>query len=223
MRGAIFFFAGFAAGVLFLAVLFWQLGTWRPNQAAAAPAQPAVREFPPIQGPPNPLPDLSKPAPAAPLNLPPEQNLQIAPQGGPRLMIPVEGITVKQLRDNFNEMRDGHSHAALDIMAARGTPVVAVDEGNIAKLFNSRQGGLTIYQFDNTQKYCYYYAHLDHYAPGLREGTLVRKGEVLGFVGTTGDAPANAPHLHFAVYLLGPEKHWWEGAAMDPFPLLTGK
>jgi murein DD-endopeptidase MepM/ murein hydrolase activator NlpD len=105
-------------------------------------------------------------------------------------------------------------------MASRGTPVLAVAEGNVAKLFTSKQGGLTVYQFDNTGNWCFYYAHLDRYAPGLKEGTLLRKGDTLGYVGTTGDAPPDAPHLHFAVFRLGPEKHWWQGTAIDPLPLL---
>ena len=78
---------------------------------------------------------------------------------------------------------------------------------NVARLFASKQGGLTVYQFDNTSEYCYYYAHLDHYAPGLKEGTLLRKGDVLGYVGSTGDAQPNAPHLHLAVFRFGPEKN----------------
>ena len=96
---------------------------------------------------------------------------------------------------------------------------MAVAEGNVAKLFTSKQGGLTVYQFDNSQKYCYYYAHLDRYQPGLKEGTLLRKGEVLGYVGTTGNANAKSPHLHFAVFELGPEKKWWNGKPVDPLPL----
>ena len=105
-------------------------------------------------------------------------------------------------------------------MAPRGTPVLAVAEGNVVKLFNSKRGGLTVYQFDNSATWCYYYAHLDRYAPSLKEGTLLRKGDVLGYVGSTGDASPNAPHLHFAVFQLGPEKHWWQGTAIDPLPLL---
>jgi murein DD-endopeptidase MepM/ murein hydrolase activator NlpD len=79
---------------------------------------------------------------------------------------------------------------------------------------------LAVYQFDPTDTYCFYYAHLDHYAAGLKEGTLLRKGDVLGYVGTTGDAPANAPHLHLAVFKLAPDKKWWNGTAVDPLPLM---
>jgi murein DD-endopeptidase MepM/ murein hydrolase activator NlpD len=98
--------------------------------------------------------------------------------------------------------------------------VLAADEGNVAKLFLSKPGGLTVYQFDGSQTYCYYYAHLDHYAPGLKEGTLLRKGEVLGYVGSSGDASAGAPHLHFTIFKLGPDRHWWQGTAIDPYEFL---
>ena len=136
------------------------------------------------------------------------------------LAMPIAGIDPNTLTDTFNDARTGHKHEALDIMAPRGTPVLAVAEGNVAKLFNSKQGGLTVYQFDDSQQYAFYYAHLDRYAPGLKEGMLLRKGDTLGYVGTTGDAPPDAPHLHFAVFKLGPEKNWWKGTALDPLPML---
>jgi murein DD-endopeptidase MepM/ murein hydrolase activator NlpD len=124
------------------------------------------------------------------------------------------------LIDTFNEMHDGHKHEALDILAPRGTPVLAVAEGMVVKLFTSKLGGLTVYQFDDSRTYCYYYAHLDRYAAGLKENTLLRMGEVLGYVGSTGNASPEAPHLHFAVTRLGPDKEWWRGTAIDPLPLL---
>ena len=102
----------------------------------------------------------------------------------------------------------------------RNTPVVAVEDGTVAKLFDSKAGGLTIYQFDPGQQYSYYYAHLDRYADGLKEGDRVRRGQVLGYVGTSGNAPKNTPHLHFAVYRLTAEKHWWEGTPIDPYDIL---
>jgi peptidoglycan LD-endopeptidase LytH len=118
-------------------------------------------------------------------------------------------------------MHNGHRHEALDIMAARGTPVVAVDEGNVVKLFTSKQGGLTVYQFNATQSWCFYYAHLDRYAQGLKEGMLLRKGGILGYVGSSGNASPKAPHLHFTIFKLGPEKRWWQGTPIDPYLLLT--
>jgi murein DD-endopeptidase MepM/ murein hydrolase activator NlpD len=140
-----------------------------------------------------------------------------------RLLIPVQGVTAAEIRDNFEETHSGHRHEALDIMAPRGTPVLAADDGVIAKLFFSKAGGLTIYQFDDTREYCYYYAHLDRYADDAKEGVPIMRGQILGYVGTTGNAPPNAPHLHFTIFKLGPEKHWWRGTAINPYPYLVGK
>jgi murein DD-endopeptidase MepM/ murein hydrolase activator NlpD len=124
-------------------------------------------------------------------------------------------------RDTFGEVRaNGKPHEATDIMAPRGTPVLAIGDGTVTKLFYSRSGGNTVYEFDPLQTYCYYYAHLDRYASGTREGMSVHKGDVLGYVGSTGDASPDAPHLHLAIFRLGPEKHWWEGTAINPYPLL---
>ncbi len=133
---------------------------------------------------------------------------------------PLDGITPNQIVDTFNQGRDGHPHEALDIPAARGTPVRAVDDGVIQKRFLSRAGGNTIYQFSPGEKLCYYYAHLDHYAEGLAEGMPVKRGQVIGYVGSTGDASPDAPHLHIAVFVLGPEKHWWHGTAINPYSAL---
>ena len=102
------------------------------------------------------------------------------------------------------------------------TVLLAVADGTVEKLFTSVPGGLTIYQFEPTGRYAYYYAHLDRYAPGLQAGKDVEQGAVIGYVGSTGNASEDAPHLHFAIFALGPEKKWWEGTAIDPFPLLTG-
>ncbi|HEY0781643.1 MAG TPA: M23 family metallopeptidase, partial [Thermoanaerobaculia bacterium] len=124
------------------------------------------------------------------------------------------------LHDTFAESRGTNRvHEALDIMAARGTPILAVENGQIAKLFQSRTGGTTIYQFDPTSTYAYYYAHLDAYAAGLAEGTVVARGQVLGYVGSTGNASADAPHLHFAIFRLNPDRHWWQGTAINPYHL----
>lgn len=136
------------------------------------------------------------------------------------LRMPLDGVPASSLRDTFNEGRLGHTHEAIDILAPRGTPVVAVDDGLLVKLFTSVPGGLTIYQFDPDGKLSYYYAHLDRYAPGLTEGTALRRGDLLGYVGSTGNASADAPHLHFAVFRLGPEKQWWKGTPVNPFEAL---
>jgi len=141
--------------------------------------------------------------------------------GGLRpLAIPVEGVTLAELRDSFDDGRPGHRHEAIDIAAPRGTRVLAVDDGTLVKLFASVPGGLTIYQFDPDSRFAYYYAHLDRYADGLREGKRLRRGEVIGYVGTSGNAARDAPHLHFAVFRLGPERRWWQGEPINPFGAL---
>ena len=135
------------------------------------------------------------------------------------LLLPVPGVAPTSLHDDFQDERARGRHEALDMLAPRGTPVVAADDGRIEKLFTSVRGGLTVYQFDAEQVYCYYYAHLDRYAEGLAEGQVVKRGDRLGYVGTTGNAPPEKPHLHFAIFKLGPEKRWWEGVPINPFPL----
>ena len=139
-------------------------------------------------------------------------------------IVPVAGIRPADLHDNFTQPRgNGRLHDALDIMAPRGTPVVAAVDGTIRKLFNSRAGGLTIYEFDQAEEKVYYYAHLDRYADGVAEGLVVAQGTVIGYVGTTGNAPPGAPHLHFAVEVLPPTKEWWKGTPVNPYVLLTSR
>jgi len=137
------------------------------------------------------------------------------------IVIPVVGIVASQLKPSFNQARTGHVHHALDILAPRGTPVIAAVDGTIRKLFISGAGGITIYEFDGSAALVYYYAHLDRYADGVREGMRVRQGDVIGYVGTTGNAPASTPHLHFAIGRLTAEKKWWQSEAIDPYPILT--
>lgn len=140
-----------------------------------------------------------------------------------RLAVPVAGAEIADLRGQFGQRRGGGSrgHEAVDILAPRHTPVHAVEDGTIAKLFESRLGGITIYQFDPEQRYCYYYAHLERYADDLHEGQSISRGEVIGFVGTSGNAPANTPHLHFAIFELTKDRRWWEGTALDPYPVFS--
>ena len=133
-----------------------------------------------------------------------------------KLAMPVDGVTAAALRDTFADGRPGHPHEAIDIPAPRGTKVFAVDDGKLAKLFTSVPGGLTVYQFDPNGELAYYYAHLDRYADGLREGMPLRRCQLLGYVGTSGNAPSLAPHLHFAVFRLGPERQWWKGTPLNP-------
>jgi peptidoglycan LD-endopeptidase LytH len=137
-----------------------------------------------------------------------------------QLSLPVNGVGADQLIPTFDEARGDRPHEAIDIMSPRGTPVVATEAGRIAKLFYSKAGGHTIYQFDPSERYVYYYAHLDRYADGLAEGQAVTRGQTIGYVGSTGNAKADAPHLHFAIFLLTPERRWWDGTALDPYPVL---
>src|SRR5688572_16996366 len=140
---------------------------------------------------------------------------------GRQLTLPVQGIKRDELRDTFNEMRGAtRRHEALDVLAPRNTPVLAVEDGRIARLFLSDAGGITIYQFDPSETYCYYYAHLERYADGLKEGALIKRGQVIGYVGTTGNAPRDTPHLHFAIFKMTDEKKWWQGTAIDPYSVL---
>lgn len=138
------------------------------------------------------------------------------------LGLPIAGLRASDIQDTFDQARGGGArrHEAADILAPRGTPVVAVDAGAVVKLFTSKPGGLTIYQFDPSQTYAYYYAHLDRYAADLREGMLLKRGDLIGYVGSTGNADPGTPHLHFAIFELGPEKHWWEGKPLNPYSLL---
>ena len=138
-----------------------------------------------------------------------------------KLTIPVNGVSADKLVRSYHDARTGgREHEALDILAPRNTPVVAVEDGTIARLFLSKAGGITVYQFDPAREYSYYYAHLERYADGLKEGDAVHRGQVLGYVGTSGNAPKNTPHLHFAIFRLTPDKHWWEGTPVDPFDIL---
>jgi murein DD-endopeptidase MepM/ murein hydrolase activator NlpD len=136
------------------------------------------------------------------------------------LQLPVDGVKVDSFKGSFTEKRGGtRAHEAADMLAPRDTPIHAVEDGKIVKLFLSKAGGITIYQFDPSEHYCYYYAHLERYADGLKEGQIVKKGDVIGYVGTTGNAPPGTPHLHFAIFQLGADHKWWQGTPIDPYPI----
>ena len=138
------------------------------------------------------------------------------------LRLPIDDADVDAMKGDFEERRGsagGRRHEAVDILAPRNTPVHAAEGGTIAKLFLSKAGGTTIYQFDPTGRYCYYYAHLERYADGLREGQHISRGEVIGYVGTSGNAPPGTPHLHFAVFELEADRQWWKGRAVDPYAM----
>lgn len=167
-------------------------------------------------------------APAAqvqPAGLLDEQTAQRPQVPVAELAIPVSGIDPATLVDTFTQARSGgRVHDAIDIMAPRGTPVVAAAPGTVEKLFNSALGGITVYLRSPDRRLIYYYAHLDAYAPGLAEGQPLRTGDALGRVGSTGNADPAAPHLHFAVLATDPAAKWYEPAiAVNPYPLLTGR
>ena len=188
----------FCAGVL----VDWSLRTYGPPQPVDAPT---------MVGPPAKPPLTAAPIAAAPASTP------TATTGVASLRLPIDGMNLDLVRGGFYEARAGHRHEAIDILAPRNTPVHAVENGTVAKLFLSKAGGNTIYQFDPSQRFCYYYAHLERYADGLKEGDIVSRGDVIGYVGTSGNAPPNTPHLHFAVFQLTLERHWWQGTPLDPY------
>jgi murein DD-endopeptidase MepM/ murein hydrolase activator NlpD len=236
---------GFLAGAIVMAVVLLSFSSalrWpaasshRPPEPLRAAEQPpaAERKDPPpandvgSQGvaasPPTPLP--SPPAVAEP---PPRPStapaiIEADPLSELRdrkLEVPVRGVARGELRDTFDQARRvTENHEAIDILAQRNTPVVAVEDGTIVKLFESKKGGTTVYQFDPSTRYTYYYAHLERYAAGLQEGNRVQRGQVLGYVGTSGNAPKDTPHLHFAIFRLTDKKQWWQGSPIDPYEVL---
>jgi murein DD-endopeptidase MepM/ murein hydrolase activator NlpD len=206
----------FALGAAVLAALAWIAAGTTPNVTTLPPP---VRSASRVDAPPPVPPMTESPASTAPLSTVIASSSSDAPRP---LIMPVAGIDPSSIHDMFDEMRGGSTrrHDALDILAPRGTAVVAADDGMVKKLFTSVPGGLTVYEFDPDQRYCYYYAHLDAYAPGLHEGQLLHRGDLVGYVGTTGNAPKDTPHLHFAVIRLDPDKRWWTGTPINPYPLL---
>lgn len=239
MKWFMTFLAGTVFGALVLFVYLRQVGQ-DPSQPAvlAAPAAVTVPGAAPVGAPgaaalpgaPVVATDLTEadlplrpvqqfPVPAIDPNAP---ATTAAAGNGQKLKVPVDGFTYAQLSDNFDQPRGTERHhEALDIMAPTGTKVVAVADGKVVKLFNSKPGGLTVYQFDPTATYAYYYAHLDKYAEGLKEGAEIKRGDLIGYVGATGNANPAAPHLHFAVVELTPEKQWWKGTPLNPYPMMA--
>jgi len=151
------------------------------------------------------------------------EGVVVGPTG---LTIPVTGVKPGELADTYTQARAGGSriHDAIDIMAAEGTPVIAAAPGRVEKLFFSNGGGgISVYVRSPDQRWSYYYAHLQRYAPGLAEGQRVERGSPIGFVGHSGNASPNGPHLHFAINRMELGEHWWQGTAINPYPLLAGK
>jgi murein DD-endopeptidase MepM/ murein hydrolase activator NlpD len=139
--------------------------------------------------------------------------------GPGRLRFPVPAVSPAAMSDSFAQARGERLHLAVDILAPRGSPVVAVDDGTLVRLSSSPAGGISVYQLDAGEHRCFFYAHLERYAEGLTEGQFVKRGEVIAYVGTTGNAPPNTPHLHFAIHELTSPKQCWGGRPVDPYPL----
>jgi len=141
-----------------------------------------------------------------------------------RVMLPVAGIQTDQLTDSFEEPRDGsRRHHAIDILAPRGTPVLAADDGHVLRVSWNSAGGNTVYATDAESRIVYYYAHLDHYHEGLSAGMRLVKGDTIGFVGTTGNAPKDIPHLHFQIMRMPHDGKYWNGEAINPFSILRAE
>jgi peptidoglycan LD-endopeptidase LytH len=239
-RGRVFLglLTGITLLVLIVAFLQRRSGHYRssvdnpsPTPASASPtgiADPSPE--------PSPTAELATPPPStspfpgayAASPIPPPANDTPNPAAPPigfvgtlKLIVPVAGVQPHQLQDTFADSRsEGRVHDAIDIPAAQGTPVVAAADGQIIKLFQSERGGTTIYQLSADKKLIFYYAHLQRYADGLSEGKFVRQGDVIGYVGDTGNAGPGNYHLHFSIAVVSDPKRYWEGVNINPYPLL---
>ena len=227
---------GFLGGAFVASAIVWRYGNVVGSRAAhrehPPSTPPAIERFVDgiddagdavIEGTSAPTATTGEPAPVIPP--PPGAEPPIGASSGELadrdLLIPVAGIKPEQLSRTFTDRRGGgRAHEAIDILAPMDTPVLAVDAGTIARLFYSKAGGISVYQFDPTERFCFYYAHLSRYAEGLREGQTVDKGQILGYVGVSGNAPKQTPHLHFAIFRLTEAKRWWEGTPIDPYDVL---
>ena len=233
------FLLGLVAGALALYYFLWRTGGLTPSHPLARTTADISsgrgQIAPRVVSPPETPAAMTPPPGATATAESPSDSSEVTPPAIPftplagftlgrePLVMPVQGARATDLRDTFEDARgSARRHEAIDIPAPRGTAVVAAVDGSIEKLFTSKQGGLTVYEFDRDRGYCYYYAHLDRYAEDLKEKQFVRRGDRLGYVGSTGDASAEAPHLHFAIFRLGPEKQWWVGTPVNPYPFLLG-
>jgi murein DD-endopeptidase MepM/ murein hydrolase activator NlpD len=206
------FSGGFVFGCITTVVVGFML--WNPQNPQGTAGSPARGATNVVEAASLPVP------PATRVDIPRDESASFPRQ----IIIPVQGVSGADIHDTFNETRGAdRRHEATDILAPRNTAVLAVDDGTIKKLFFSEQGGITLYQFDPTEQYTYYYAHLERYADGIREDMPVKRGDVIGYVGTTGNAPPNTPHLHFGIFKLGPEKNWWQGIPVNPYPILVAQ
>lgn len=216
-----------ALGLVIGVAGWWWLGP-RAEQAPTAPVASPAALAAPGRAVPAAVASTATASGAAPADATPSAAAASAPAPAPAdgagLLLPVQGIAAAQLQDTFTDARsEGRVHDAIDILAPEGTPVLAVADGTVVKLFDSARGGLTVYQFEPGGRYCYYYAHLQRYADGLAEKQQIKRGQVIGYVGSTGNASPEAPHLHFEIHALGPEKQWWKGESLNPYPVLRGE
>lgn len=194
-----------------------------PARTPPAPAKVETAKVEPLQAQPPPVALLPDTAPA-PVGLTPVSDADLNYIAARNLLIPVAGVTADQLRDTFTQARsEGRQHDAIDILALQATPVLATTDGVVVKLFQSDRGGLTLYELDPSGRYVYYYAHLMRYAEGVAEGKLLRRGEVIAYVGDTGNAGAGNYHLHFAIAKIPSPRQWSGGEAINPYPLLVRK
>jgi peptidoglycan LD-endopeptidase LytH len=209
------FLAGLRLGILVVLALLGASTWWRRTNVGEAKPPAAVPRI--VAPAPAAVP--AEDAPGAPARVSAISDSDVERLRARKLFMPVEGFDLGRLRDGFHEPRSGHVHAAIDLLAPRGTRVRAVDDGVVRRLLVTGRGGISLYQFDSEGRYCYFYAHLERYVPFLSEGKPVRKGEVLGYVGNTGNAAGGAPHLHFAIFRLDDDAKWWSGTPVNPFPL----
>lgn len=140
-----------------------------------------------------------------------------------QLRVPLDGFNLDSIKGSFNELRGGTPHHASDFPAARNTAIHAVANGQVAKIFESKAGGHTVYQFDPSQKYIFYYAHLEKYSEGLKDGQELKRGDVIGYVGTSGNAPPDTPHLHFSLGIMLQPKTWWKTYDLDSYEVYKMK
>ena len=201
--------------------------TWRaipPTASASPPGASVVAPSPSSSLTPSPIPSPSPSLEASVVSTPPQATPVASPEsfvGVMNLIIPVTGVRREQLMDTFSEARsEGRTHDAIDIPAPAGTPVLAAADGEIVKLFQSERGGTTIYQLSANRKLVFYYAHLQGYVLNLHEGQYAHQGDVIAYVGDTGNAGPGNFHLHFSIAILSDPKRYWEGTNINPYPLL---
>ena len=164
------------------------------------------------------------PAPVPPVaSVAPERDVSYLAQR--HIMLPVAGADMAKVDDTFNDERDGgdRTHRAIDILAPRGTPILSADDGKILRMTTSTLGGISMYTVDPESRLVYYYARMERYNEAMSPGRAIVKGDTLGFVGTTGNAPKDVPHLHFQVMSWPADGKYWDGPPIDPFEALGGR